>query len=204
MGESLYSGWVKDGSLQQGDVYAGIPFPQLYLGQFVTVVPNGVGLFDFIKSHPPEQGKCVVDYQLNWGVVVTQTCDLQPRPKKPNNPITFARVQLVSQFEALKSKNTKNQYGAMAGMLSDRAKNPTTYPLGRFSDGVNQFEGGVVSLTSLVTIPGSENKALQERGRLRLSPLALQALQERLGVSMLRTALPENDDLPEFLGYRES
>ena len=200
MAEKFYIG-LASGSLQQGDVFPNIPFPIVRLSEFSYLDGDEVRTASLRRAQIPTQGQCVLDYEVGWAIIVTQTCDLQSRPNKEPLPVSVARISLFSQLKILVDKNQKNRNLAIVEIANERGRHPSLFPLASYRSKKLTFEGGVATLHSILSV--QFDKLLQAKRRLRLSQLALQSFQERLGCGYLRTALPEKERLPEFLNLPE-
>lgn len=194
--ERYYIG-VTSGPLQQGDLFSALPFPVIRLDEFSYLDGEVVKLGNLQRRKIPPQGDCVLGYEASWGIIVSQTCDLQPRPNKEALPISFARVSLFSQLKILTDKKPSNRNSLIVEMANERGRHPGLFPLAAYNSKALSFEGGVATLHTIMSVPYA--KGLARRRRLRLSQLSLQSFQERLGGNYLRTALPDKDKLELFL-----
>lgn len=202
MADKFYAGTATKGYLQQGDIFPAVPFPALDLTDFSFMEDpaHEVNTVNLFRTTASPRGLCILSYELHWAIVTTQTCDLQPRVGKDSLPVTFARITPYSQTKSVMDKAISNRAGHIVEMLNERGKHPAVFPLGSYYSRSFQFEGGVVALTSLVSVARNMKlKGLEARRRLRLSQIALQSFQERLGCGSLRTALPEKANLANFL-----
>ena len=201
MEAKFYFGEVEDGPLMQGDIFPSVPFPFLKLSQCSVIEHGSVREANFVmRGVAPERSTCFLAYKLSWGIIVSQSCDLQMHPGKTPLPVTFAAITLYSSVVSLAKVAAQNRPSRIAEILLDRTKFPTTFPLGAYEGGRLEFKGGIVNLSRLVSVEGDDVPLLQSARRLRLGPTSLQAFQERIGGAFSRTGLPAKEKLPEFLG----
>lgn len=151
-----------------------------------------------MRGLAPVRSSCLLAYDLNWGIIISQSCDLQTHARKVPPPITFASITLYPSVPSLEKVQANNRGERIAEVLLSRSKFPTSFPLGPYSAGRLGFQGGIVNLPQVVAVEGDDVPALEKVRRLRLGPMALQAFQERVGGMFSRTALPAK--LPEYLG----
>lgn len=179
-------------NLQQGSIVYPVPFVGLGASEAQVIegddaARGGVTTVDLtIEDGEHRSGHVVVRFELGTGIVITQTCDIERRDR----PVTLARVRPFEEiYKALvgsksffdKLKNAQNPGKAPAVFWLPGAEGPDftmTYSL--------------ASLLELQTFSPADLPVLGKVERLRLSPSALGAFQERIAFCFGRHAIPDD------------
>jgi hypothetical protein len=188
---NFYEGIAKAGEpLQQGDVFAaGLLFPTEF--NPFSIAPYGKKQRESVNDSLEIDGQKSVKLTVHKAaaIVISQTCDVQVRKKKQEEPeypqyVSVAAVFPVSDFgkpELLEgTADEKKFWGALKPYtkISDR---PDWFYLPGFVGPNFKLSRSLVSLLKTQTLSGPEcAKELIDRERIRLSSEALGLFQLRL------------------------
>ena len=167
--------------LQQGDLLQGVPFTYFFAANArVGLEEGGVSQRDLTQNRDGVEF-IATKAAFSWGLVLTQTCDLQPGPNTGHSrkPILIARVrpikELVRNFKDDAPKSALNE----VKKLATAGNAPTLFYLPEYESDARTFEKAGADLLDLQRFDPSDLTVLAALLRLRLSVPALQALQER-------------------------
>lgn len=192
---NFYAPQTTYADIQQGDLLEGIPFAVITIEnasvllakEEKTVVRNL-----FRESENIEHIMAKAEYR--WGMVLSQTCDVQPDVQTglTRRPILIARVKpFTTLYPKAKFDTTKNSVKSV-NEIATPSRSPSSLYLPSFdTDGI-AFERSVVNLLDVQGFSPSKPSLFIEKVRLRLSPPALQALQERCAYCFGRFGAPDD------------
>lgn len=179
--------------LQQGDLLERVPFPYFSVSQARVRLTSGGSTTRNLTVNPSDVEFLVSRVEFSWGLVLSQTCDLQPVPDtgEARKPIVVARVQPFGEMIKPSGGTLKAAVNDMKKAASPGAT-PTVFPLP-----AHQAEGlglpkSAADLLDTQRFSRLDLAALTTLARLRLSPAALQALQERCAYCFGRFAAPDD------------
>lgn len=190
--------------LEQGDLLENVPFSYFELAQATVIGPNGQPSVRDLSRPAPDTAFVIASLQVSWGIVLTQTCDLQANPKtgQYEGPVLIARVRPVAEVVTGWDASTPKKALASINALSTEAKAPNVFYLPPFSHEALILPRMGADLLDVQRFGSSNMVALRSMARLRLSTLAQQAFQSRVSYCFGRFAAPDNfflspDDLTE-------
>jgi len=180
--------------LQQGDLLEGVPFlytPPLENAQLVA--SDGKGRRGDLLRPPPETTGVVARLIAGWGMLLSQTCDLQVDAEsgRARKPILVARVQPIRELVRDFQDETVKKAVKSVRNLSNPGKAPTLFYLPACVQGGTRLPRSGANLLDVQRFAPSDAPFLKALFRLRLTSTALQALQERCAYCFGRFAAPE-------------
>ena len=192
--------------LQQGDLLSGVPFTTLDItAAFVELAPlQGE---ETIPSATTERDLTAdnsrvevvrVPITFGWGVILTQTCDIQPlnsKLTKARKPIVIARARPADEvLQNFKGADTpEKSVSLIKSVFKPNEKPPLFYLPDHESENVS-FKRSIVTLLEVQTFIPENLVALIRLRKLRMSKQALGSFQVRCGYCFGRFA--ETDHLP--------
>ena len=181
------------GELQQGDMLENVPFSLFAMRQTkVSLSGGGSDVRDLSEDRGGVEF-IVTRAEFSWGVLLSQTCDLQIDPETggARKPIVIARVRPIKALVPNFKDDTVQQSLTAVEDLNNPRKRPTLFyfPAHR-TEGVD-FPRSGADLLDIQRFPQDDVSALLRLVRLHLSPPALQALQERCAYCFGRFAAPD-------------
>lgn len=181
-------------TLQQGDLLSGVPFTYFALTSAKVRLSNSSRSVMRDLTRNPEAVEFVATaVEFSWGIVLNQTCDLQPdrRTGRFVKPVTLARVKPIKMLVPdFRDDSLKNAVTAI-GQLATEGKAPALFYLPAYRDAQIDFPKSGVDLLDLQRFVASDIPALKLLARLRLHPAAQQAFQARCAYCYGRYAAPE-------------
>lgn len=191
---SFYQGVVQGEPLQQGDILPAFPFPTLRLGQIGLISDGELTQWRYgTDLHPLQEATLLAArFRVLPVLILTQTCDLQPRPEKSGReaPVVFAAVTPAE--ETLPRFGEPKKMAEELKMLSRAGERNQFFYLPPFRIAGEDFGHSLVSFYNVIT--GYHELDLQSLAgmpRVRLSAYALALLQDRLRNCFGRIALPD-------------
>ena len=179
--------------LQQGDLLQGVPFSYFDLMNARVALEDGRSeMRDLTQSsHTPML--VVTRIEFNWGVVLNQTCDLQPNFKTGvyENPVTVAAVRPIQDLFPNVDFSTLPKAIKTVRTFDTEAKAPTVFYLPAAENLPTAFPRSGAELLDVQRFAAEDMLALQRLRRLRLTPDALHAFQSRCSYCFGRYAVPE-------------
>lgn len=181
-------------SLQQGDLLVGVPFA-IFSAASARVGLNGGGTDERdLTQNPTSVTFVAAAVEFGWGLVLTQTCDLQPAPDTgaARKPILIARVRPIKTLlPKFKDDTLKSAVGEVK-KLATAGSAPSLFYLPEHRGIALVFEKSGADLLDLQRFDRTDLAALSRLLRLRLAAPALQALQERCAYCFGRFAAPDD------------
>lgn len=180
--------------LEQGDLLENVPFTYVGLSQATVIGLNGKPAVRDLPSVAEATPFVVAALEHSWGIVITQTCDLQPNPKtgEHEDPIVIARVKPIAEIVSIWDDSTPKKALASVNSLSTEAKAPNTFYLPPFSSDAVTLPRMGVDILDVQRFGGGNMAALCRLFRLRLSGTAQQAFQSRVAYCFGRFAAPDD------------
>ena len=187
---------MPDGSaeLQQGDVLHRVPFAYFSLTDARVALEDGSLSRRDLSQSPVAADGVVARMEFGWGLVLSQTCDVQADPSTGDarRPVLVARVMpiqnVVSDF---RDGSVRQSLSAVAN-LANPGKTPTFFYLPAYRTPTLDFPKAGADLLDLQRFPRHDLSALKRLVRLRLTAPALQALQERCAYCFGRFGAPDD------------
>jgi len=185
--------------LRQGDLLYPVAFARFSLTEALVVSPDSPQpkTTNLAKNFDSDQTQLVVNADRSYGMVINQSCDLSVRSNR-ERPILVARVTPCSKRIKGWAEKTSDKSRAKSVLeLSNPGKHPAVFYLPEFVYGGTRVEPSVVDLLDMTTFVPKDIDALVQCRCIRLSAVALQALQERLAYCFGRFGAPDNFFLSE-------
>jgi hypothetical protein len=183
----------EDWGLQQGDILHPVPFAAFSLTDVEVLSPNADGLrmVDLTQKTDLEVGtRLLASVGMSFGIVLNQSCDLSPRRGKP---ILIARVvPAAERIGMLKPGHSVSRRIKDIEELANPGKRPSLFYLPGHGGVEPKMDNCVADLLEITSFPPTNLAALSSLIKLRLSPPALQALQERLSYCFGRFGAPNH------------
>lgn len=129
---------------------------------------------------------------MSTGIVLNQSCDLSNRPRH-GRPILIARVLPPGErnIKISPDRSVKNNVDAIKD-VANPGKRPSKFYLPEHESADFNMPRSIADLLEVTSFPPSNFSALSTLIRLRLSHVALQALQERLAYCFGRFGAPDH------------
>lgn len=179
--------------LRQGDILASVPFAYFPLQQAkVTLEGGGSEARDLTEA--PERVEFVAAHvSFSWGMILTQTCDLQPDPQTgyARKPIIIARVRPIKELvRTFRDDCARNSLRSVSE-LANPGKMPALFYLPACRTDDAELPRSGADLLDIQRFDVKDLPSLRRLARLRLGVEALQALQERCAYCFGRFAAPD-------------
>lgn len=179
-----------DIDLQQGDVLYDVPFG--YFDIFAASIKKRRGTVDLVaRRYDGEDVTARLSY--SWGIVMSQTCDVQAinsdASAASRKPIIIARARPIQKVI---SNYREDKSVSFVRELSNPGKNPALFYLPPADLNGASIERLVVDLSDIQRFGPDNLASVKKLVKLRLSPPALQAFQERCSYFFGRFAAPDN------------
>lgn len=180
-------------TLQQGDLLECVPFPYFSVSQAKVRLTSGGSTTRDLTANPSNVEFLSASVEFAWGLVLSQTCDLQPVPDTgaSRKPIVVARIRLFGEMIKPSGSNLKAAISDMKKAASPGAA-PTVFPLPAHQAEALVLPKSAADLLDTQRFSRLDLAALTTLARLRLSSAALQALQERCAYCFGRFAAPDD------------
>ncbi|MGO8674118.1 MAG: hypothetical protein ACLQVD_22495 [Capsulimonadaceae bacterium] len=180
-------------TLQQGDLLADVPFAYFSLSKAKVHLTSSESDTRDLSRDRAGVEFLVAKVIFSWGLVLSQTCDLQPTPEAGHSrkPVVVARVRALSELIKPSGSNLKAAVNDVKRAASPGAT-PTVFPLPMHTSASLELPKSGADLLDLQRFDRADLPTLMTLARLRLSPPALQALQERCAYCFGRFAAPDN------------
>ena len=182
-----------EGGLQQGDVLYPIPFTTFSLTDVEVLAPGAdeLSMVDLTQRTALEAGtRLLASVGMSFGIVLNQSCDLGPGRGKP---ILVARVvSAAERIGMLKPDHSVSRRTKDIDELANPGKRPSLFYLPEHEGVEPRMVKCVADLLEVASFPPSNLAALSSLIKLRLSPPALQAFQERLSYCFGRFGAPDH------------
>lgn len=179
-------------SLRQGDLLEGVPFTYLGLTGAKVFRRDGTrsSTRDFVQR-PQDVTGVVAKVEFSWGVVLTQTCDVQAveGAGAARKPVVVARVRPIEQIVRNFRHPPHREYPSKVEVLANPGKTPTVFYFPSCA-GADFPRSGAFLLDVQRFMP-DDLPVLVPLVRLRLGVAALQAFQERCAYCFHRFAAPD-------------
>lgn len=181
--------------LQQGDILYPVPFVGFSVTEVVVLTsdtkePDTVDLTQ--NADLPAETQLFANVGMSTGIVLNQSCDLSDQPSR-GRPILIARVLLPEDRRIKVSpSNTVKKNVEKIEELANPGKRPSIFYLPEYESADFKMPKSIVDLLEVTSLPPSNFAALSSLIRLRLSPIALQAFQERLTYCFGRFGAPDH------------
>ena len=192
---NFYAPLPSEGStLQQGDLLAGVPFTFFSVNNAAVTLTSGEIELRNLAQNTADVKFIAVSVEFGWGIVLSQTCDLQPDPVTgfARKPIVIARVRPISKlFENFKDGTAKDAVGSIKN-LATPGKSPTVLYLPAYEARDLIFPKSGANLLDVQRILAQDLPDITPLLRLRLQDAALQALQERCAYCFGRFGAPDD------------
>jgi hypothetical protein len=184
----------KNRLLQQGDILCRIPFVGLVATRAEILLPDSRATIikDLTSTPAPESGTSVCcNFQLSNAIVLTQTCDLN------QTKANWILVAAVKPWETiLKAAEDPKKWPGMIKVLANPGKTPAWFYLPEHKSQDFHLPRSLAVFYQIQCLNRDDMESIgKECFCLRLSSVALQALQERLSYFFGRFGAP--DDLYE-------
>lgn len=180
-------------SLQQGDVLHPVPFTIFSLTDAEVLGPDAdeLRMVDLTQTTDLEAGtRVLASVGMSFGIVLNQSCDLGPGRGKP---ILIARVvSAAERIGMLKPDHSVSRRTKDIEQLANPGKKPSLFYLPEHRGVEPKMDKCVADLLEVASFPPANLAALSSLVKLRLSPPALQALQERLSYCFGRFGAPDH------------
>jgi hypothetical protein len=181
------------GPLQQGDLLQGVPFS--YFGLTNARVSLEDGRYETQDLTRTSHSSLFVSARVEfiWGIVLNQTCDLQPNFKTSNyeNSVTLAAVRPIQDLFPNADFSTLPKAIKTVRTFDTEAKAPTVFYLPAAENMPTAFPRSGADLLNVQRFAAEDTPALWPLLRLRLTPDALHAFQSRCAYCFGRYAVPD-------------
>ncbi len=183
----------EESGLQQGDILHPVPFTTFSVTDAEVLFPdaNELSIVDLTQNTDlkPET-RLLTSVGMSFGIVLNQACDLGPGRGKP---ILIARVvSAAERIGKLKPDHSVSRRVKDIDELANPGKRPSLFYLPEHEDIEPKMGRCVADLLEVTSFPPTNFVALSSLIKLRLSPTALQALQERLSYCFGRFGTPDH------------
>lgn len=181
-------------TLQQGDLLANVPFTYFSITDVEVTLLDGQSERRDLSQNPSNVSFLAASVKLAWGIVLSQTCDVQPDPTTgfARKPLVVARVSPIKLLVRDFKDDTLKQAVNAVSNLATAGKAPTLfYPPAYRADDIDFPKSGV-NLLDVQRFEPKDLPALTRLVKLRLGHSALQALQERCAYCFGRFAVPDD------------
>lgn len=179
--------------LQQGDLLQGVPFSYFDLTNAQVALEDGRNETQDLTRTSHRSALVVTKVEFNWGIVLNQTCDLQPNPKTGvyENPVTVAAVLPIQNLFPNADFSTLPKAIKTVRTFDTEGKAPSVFYLPAAENTPMAFPRSGANLLDLQRFAPKDTPSLQLLRRLRLTPDALHAFQSRCSYCFGRYAVPE-------------
>jgi hypothetical protein len=179
--------------LQQGDLLQGVPFSYFSLTNARVYFEDGRNETQDLTQTSDNSIAVVTHVELRWGIVLNQTCDLQPNFKTGlyENPVTVASVHPIQDLFPNADFSTLSKAIKTVRTFDTEAKAPTVFYLPASENIPLSFPRSGADLLNVQRFAAEDVFALQRLLRLRLTPDALHAFQSRCSHCFGRYAVPD-------------
>ncbi len=184
-----------EGPLRQGDLLSPVPFVifsavEAFVLRPTEDVPIRMDLTGGLDL--PAQTQLLTSVVMGTGIVLNQSCDLTGQPGR-ERPILLARVVAASQrIKDFRGSVDLKKAISQIRILANPGKSPSLFYLPEYENADLRLARSVADLLEVAHFPPSDLGPLTSLVRLRLSPTALQALQERLAYCFGRYGAPDH------------
>ena len=180
--------------LQQGDLLAHIPFSYFSLTNArARAAASGPTRTRDLTKGAADPIAVMTRVEFYWGIVLNQSCDLQPNPKTGNfeNPVTIARVLPIRELHPKADFSTPAKALKTVRTFDTEAKAPTTFYLPAAEGTGVEFPRSGADLLDVQRFAPEDTVAMRGLVRLRFTPDALHAFQARCSYCFGRYAVPD-------------
>lgn len=179
--------------LQQGDLLQGVPFSHFGLTNARVALEDGHIETQDLTQVGHNSTFVVTRIEFNWGIVLNQTCDLQPNFKTGayENSVTVASVRPIQDLFPNTDFSTLPKAIKTVRTFDTEAKAPTVFYLPAAEGVPTTFPRSGADLLNVQRFTAEDTPVLQRLRRLRLTPDALHAFQSRCSYCFGRYAVPE-------------
>jgi hypothetical protein len=193
----FYEAPVREGErhLRQGDLLSPIPFVTFSVTEAFVLTPSDEAPLrrDLTRvTDLPPGAQVLSNVLMGTGIVLNQSSDLIGQPGRAK-PILLARVVAASErVKDFKIGPDLKKIISQVRALANPGKTPSLFYLPEYEDEDFHLARSVADLLEVVHFPPSNLGPLSGLVRLRLSPHALQALQERIAYCFGRFGAPDH------------
>lgn len=183
---------IPPASLQQGDLLERVPFTYFSLTEAKAFRRMGTrSSVRNLAEHPLDVEGLVAKVEYSWGVVLTQTCDVQAHPETgaARKLIVVARVSPIDSLVLDFKHPPHKSYPKFVDALANPGRHPVFFYFP--SNPEADFPRAGAYLLDVQRFMPNDLAALTRLMRLRLSEPALQAFQERCAYCFHRFAAPD-------------
>jgi|SRR6185312_8902243 len=180
-------------TLQQGDLLADVPFTYFSVTNVKVTLASKRSAMRDLASNPTGVEFVAASVSFDWGMVLNQTCDVQPDPLTgaARKPILLARVRSIKTlFPKFKDSTHKESLGEVKN-LATAGKSPTILYLPAHTTGNLSLPRSGADLLDVQRFSAIDLPSLIKLLRLQLQDEALQALQERCAYCFGRFGAPD-------------
>lgn len=182
----------KNDELKQGDIVSPVPFTRFSMKEVPVLAPDAAEpIITNLAQTPIKDGsKLLVNVMGASAIVVNQSCDLSSQPGREKFIKVARVVPCVERIKGFKPDNVKEVVNQIKN-LTNPGKNPNLFYLPEYEDADFNMPKSVADLLDTMCFLPYDLAALAPLVKLRLTPTALQAFQEKLAYSFGRFGVPD-------------
>lgn len=183
----------KNNVLKQGDIIGPVPFTRFSMTEVPVLAPSATEpvITNLAKESLEDGSIILVNAIKTFGIILNQSCHLTGEPGREKF-ISVARiVPCVERIKGFKQDKLKEVVSHIKN-LTNPGKYPNLFYLPEYEDMDFQMPKSVADLLEYMSFSPHDFTALASLVKLRLTPPALQAFQERLAYCFGRFGSPDN------------